>query len=258
MPEGGVIQLADAISTPAAAIWYKVAARLSKKPRPTEVRIDCAYLSNVLPTTTVPQFPDLAFLATVGQRNAAASIVWESGCCGALRITYGSEGVNRVLICDIKSQRLYLGACDYVTVEAMRWRSTAWAYISPTISLGADIGDCQGGAYDEATSTHIAGFAAATAISKSMYVPSHALSFTPILTPSLSGGNDLWGGTDPDVHFGMVGGQSVVLSPANYLWTPPLSRFPIFPGGGFYLNVSTQTTVLVSDVWCGATFWLAT
>lgn len=256
-PEGGVISLVDAgIVVPRQAIWYRVASRTRRTASPCELRIDVDWPSDVLPASTASQFPRLVAGGQVGQQNLSGSITWESQVSAALRITYGSQGVNRTLVCDLRSMRLNLGSCDYVTVEAMRWRQTAWVNLvsTATVVVGADISDATGGQYDEPTSTHVATFAAAAAIARSMYIPAHARWFSPITSPNALPPPAYWGGTDPDITF--AGGvEAVVISPAYSRRVPAAARYELIPGV-IFLDVSTQAVVLVNAQWVGARFWL--
>lgn len=267
-PYAGAIQLADPGgpgALPLAATWTRVASRISQKATPTELRIDAMWADNLIPSgiglpAASVQFPGVQCTAFVGQQNAAGTVIWESHIAGALRIIYGSQGVRRTLICDIRSMRLDLGVCDYITVEAMRWRHFAWSQIFGPFTLQADIGDKQGGHYDEPTATMLSLFQPALPVSQSMYIPPHAKWWTPICAtadislPDTADGS-IWGSTNPDLFWGSNGGQDFTLSPAAWRWTPPLARMELT--NEIFMNVSSHGVNLVTIQWIGARFWLA-
>lgn len=116
----------------------------------------------------------------------------ESPNAGAARISYSRAGVGRTLVVDLRSQRLYLGSCDQVRVEVLRYRTQDDAdnVRAPklirdraTWKVGANVGVAQGGVYDEPVCTTLGVFQGLDRVS--VYAPPHAIAFEPLAAPPI-------------------------------------------------------------------------
>lgn len=177
--------------------------------------------------------------------------ITDPGNAGALRITYGRQGLTREIICDARSCRLYLGECDTVIVEAWRWTNNNSLTQIPTVNVAADICLAGGGEYDEATVTFIHTFYAYSDIDLTIPVPRHARWYTPIVQWDQSP----WGSDFPDINFMGDGVAPFIFSASNYLWLPSAPRLEIFQSP---LVIKSTGELTQSPVRVGARFWIGT
>jgi len=258
---GSILTSDPGVITPLNALQsaQKVCQLTRHAPRPTELSLAVQTPTNTIPSTTDAIFPPMEQQAWAGS-YASSGITWEPPNAGAWIINYGGSGAQKTLITDLVTQKLYLGSCEFVSVQAMRWRQTAWGVRElGSLVCFADIGDAGGGAYDEPTITAVQLFSAAAAINPAsaiLRVPQHARWWTPVVVNGALN-QYVWGGTNPAIQVG-DGGQSAVVDTANYRWMPPLARFELMPQGAYSgLTFSTGGVVLVNALYVGARFYLA-
>jgi hypothetical protein len=71
------------------------------------------------------------------------SVPWVGGgavaCNGALRFRYGSQGVQRTLLCDLASGEYQLPSCEHVYVDAVRYTPGTDAAAIAALGLDADL-----------------------------------------------------------------------------------------------------------------------
>lgn len=178
--------------------------------------------------------------------------VIESGNSGALRITYGRNGLAREIICDARSCRLYLGECDAVVVEAWRWTDDNSLTQIPTVNIAADICVAGGGEYDEATVTYLHTIESLIDFDITLPVPRHARWYTPIVQWD---DTSLWGTEFPDINFFGTAIAPFTFSPSNYLWIPSAPRLEVFQSP---LRIKSSDTITQSPITVGARFWIST
>jgi len=186
--------------------------------------------------------------------GGAGNVTAEAGLNGAWRITYGSGGFKRQVICDLRTQRLYLGICDAVRVEALQW------YLNnapdATVRVAADIGDAGGGYYDEPTVTYSAA-APAGVLSTEWFAPARARWWTPIIWAT---GGNYWGaaGLFPALVFSAA--NDVRAEPAIG-YVPSSPRYELASDGSApvpSITVDSQSVPAASFGRYGVRFWLST
>jgi hypothetical protein len=242
------------VTVPSNDRWIQIA-DWTGPTQPMEVCTGMAYVTDA-PGGTV-QFPRPTMEAYTGLvYGGAGGNVWEPWCAGALRITYGASGARKTLICDIRAQSLYLGNCDAVRVEALRWRQTAWGSNAPSFIASANIGQARGGAYDEPTATIVKLWASGGVAGQGLPVPGGARWYTPFIEGVSDIGTAIWGGTNPAIFF-YGAAQTAIVDGANYRWLPPLARFEVgFNSTWTFQMKILSAAALTSDLWIGARFYL--
>jgi len=169
---------------------------------------------------------------------------------GYFTVSYGSS-LRPVLVTDLRTQRLYLGPCKSVRVDAKRWFSSVAPTYSGSLNVAVDIAPAGGGLYDEPTVTYAQIYAAASTPSASFVLPQGARYFTPLLGSSSA----MWGvGTTPNALF--TGGATPVLyRPSVYGQVPVLPRYEIIDAA--YGGSWAASAALAAETLYGMRFYLA-
>lgn len=233
-----------------------------------EWRLNDGDVAEPLEVNLVANWPNdtvvTGFLATPGfgvrgeigfQSNGG--LIFEPFLAAGWRVTYGGGGRQRVMVCDLCTQRLYLGVCDFVRIEALRWRQTTWPIVLPTLNLAAEVRSAQGGQYDEATATYANLFATAAPITLSngsFSIPPQARYYAPMVTPNQGfTPNAFWGTASPDLYWQLPGTQ-VEYRIASRQITPNYPRYELM------INSTLAGTGLVhsNGVNLAQALWVAT
>lgn len=241
-----------------------------------------AWASGAIPELAMapvgPIWPGVLAVAHGGGVDASVGTerVWESPNAGAFRITYSRAGVGRTVFCDLRSQRLYLGNCDLVRVEAMRW-ATSNTLLSDLLRdhevwrVSAHVGLAQGGVYDEAVLTMMTtpevdpyGSTPAETFVASLYPPPHSSAFEPFVSEYLAdavvGGQlgnseseaSVYESADPDFRFVPDQGAAALVRPSLGLVLPS----PRVPLSAARIRVHS-TQPLSRPLWIGARFLIS-
>lgn len=236
---------------------------------------DGSPIYQALPTQIGPVWPGLfagAFCGGMDSTRPDSSTLWESPNAGAFRLSYGRNAVGRTMCVDLTSARLYLGNCDVVRIEALRWHQTELDERNESLrdkdpyKVSAQIGIAQGGTYDDAICTMLAMpedvVPGAARFARFLYAPSYASAFEPVVAECIEDAEasadapdeqSTFETDDPDFRFVQEQGQSLLVRPrTGEVW--PRRRVPLSSGR---LRVfSTQP--LARSLYIGARFVLST
>jgi hypothetical protein len=245
----GVVQLPDnGISTPTQNT--KLIAQWQGPERPCEIGLA------VRGFLGYEGYPPPLVEGYTGKYFPGAPTQWEPWLAAGFRVTYGRAGLSRTVDLDLRTGRHYLGVCESVRIEAMRWRQTAWASVAGTVEVGADVGEASGGLYDEPTATILHTFPAAAAVSATALPPAQARFASPLVLPNATG-VAVWGSANPDLQFRGGGMQAVTYRFSSYQIVPPFPRLQLAMGGESQLfAVSSGGVVLATDLVVGVRYFL--
>jgi hypothetical protein len=255
----GLVDLPDTGLLPLWQAQYSIVADWHGPRQPMEVGMFCKWPGSNPIASIGNSIPVAVARGEVGASSGTTTLA-ESWLAGGWRLTYAGGGGYKTLICDLVTQRLFLGVCDSVRVEAFRWRQTAWAAIAPTISAGADIGPSNGGAYDEPTCTQQIAIAAGIAANQPIPVPTAARYFSPLVALNTTSILTLWGGTNPDLYW-QAGGTQVEYRIAARQITPAYPRYEVAATGSaspVTLTLHSNGVVLTSALMVGTRYYLQT
>lgn len=201
----------------------QIAAWRDTKARPCEVALYAEFVGQ--PYGSPPAFPLVSPQVFGGQSNA------DQRNAGFFKITYGCGGIARIRYVDLMNARLFLGTCDVVEVVAYRWVGpTEWGGTVQAINVGASIGECGGGAFDEFQLTTQLLTPAGFPVSLTLFGPLGTYGYETGLSRNVSPTHGapsalpIWGSTEPDVLFtGDIEAQ--VYRPSQYAVVPSTRRF---------------------------------